>query len=264
DYAVTEAGFGADLGAEKFIDIKCRFAGLEPSAVVLVATVRALKYNGGVNKNCLKEPNPEAVRKGLPNLQAHLENLAKFGVPVVVAINHFYADTDEEIEIVRKAAQSAGADVVVSKAFAEGGRGAEELARVVARTADSGKAACRQLYDTGLPVKEKIAVLAKEIYGAADVVYSADAEKGVREINDLGLAGLPICVAKTQYSLSDDAALLGRPKGFTLHVRELRPSVGAGFIVAVTGEIMTMPGLPKRPAALDIDVDESGNILGIF
>ena len=264
DYAVTEAGFGADLGAEKFIDIKCRLAGLAPSAVVLVATVRALKYNGGVNKNQLKEPNPEAVRQGLPNLQAHLENLAKFGVPVVVAINHFYADTDEEIEIVRKAAQDAGADVVLSRAFAEGGKGAEELAQVVVRVADSGKAACRQLYDLGLPVKEKIAVLAKEIYGAADVAYSADADKGVREINELGLAGLPVCVAKTQYSLSDDAALLGRPKGFTLHVREARPSAGAGFIVAVTGEIMTMPGLPKRPAALDIDVDESGNILGIF
>ncbi|MDR2049707.1 MAG: formate--tetrahydrofolate ligase [Treponema sp.] len=264
DYAVTEAGFGADLGAEKFIDIKCRFAGLAPSAVVLVATVRALKYNGGVNKNLLKEPNPEAVRKGIPNLQAHLENLAKFGVPVVVAINHFYADTDEEIEIVRKAAQAAGTEVVVSKAFAEGGKGAEELAGVVARVADSGKAACRQLYDLGLPVKEKIAVLAKEIYGAAGVAYSADAEKGIREINELGLAGLPVCVAKTQYSLSDDAALLGRPSGFTLHVREARPSAGAGFIVAVTGEIMTMPGLPKRPAALDIDVDESGNILGIF
>ncbi|MDR0403518.1 MAG: formate--tetrahydrofolate ligase [Treponema sp.] len=264
DYAVTEAGFGADLGAEKFIDIKCRFAGLAPSAVVLVATVRALKYNGGVNKNHLKEPNPEAVRKGLPNLQAHLENLAKFGVPVVVAINHFYADTDEEIGIIRKAAGDAGVDAVVSKAFAEGGKGAEELARTVVQAADSGKAACRPLYDLGLPVKEKIAVLAKEIYGAADVVYGADADKGIREINGLGLADLPVCVAKTQYSLSDDASLLGRPKGFTLHVREVRPSVGAGFIVAVTGEIMTMPGLPKRPAALDIDVDESGNILGIF
>jgi formate--tetrahydrofolate ligase len=264
DYAVTEAGFGADLGAEKFIDIKCRFAGLAPSVVVLVATVRALKYNGGVNKNQLKEPNPEALRKGLPNLQAHLENLAKFGVPVVVAVNHFYADTGEEIEIVRKAAQAAGVEVVVSKAFAEGGKGAEELARAVVGVADSGKAACRQIYDLGLPVKEKIAVLAKEIYGAADVVYSADADKGIRAINELGLADLPVCVAKTQYSLSDDAALLGRPKGFSLHVRELRPSVGAGFIVAVTGEIMTMPGLPKRPAALDIDVDENGNILGIF
>jgi formate--tetrahydrofolate ligase len=264
DYAVTEAGFGADLGAEKFIDIKCRFAGFAPSAVVLVATARALKYNGGVNKNQLKEPNPGAVRKGLPNLQAHLENLARFGVPVVVAINHFYADTDEEIEIIEKAARDAGVEAVVSKAFAEGGKGAEELARVVARTVDSGKAACRPLYDLDLPVKEKIAVLAKEIYGAADVVYSAAADKGINEINELGLAGLPVCVAKTQYSLSDDAALLGRPKGFSLHVREARPSAGAGFIVAVTGEIMTMPGLPRRPAALDIDVDESGNILGIF
>ncbi|MDR2135362.1 MAG: formate--tetrahydrofolate ligase [Treponema sp.] len=264
DYAITEAGFGADLGAEKFIDIKCRSAGLAPSAAVLVATVRALKYNGGVSKNHLKEPNPQALRKGLPNLQAHLENLAKFGVPVVTAINHFYTDTDEEIDIVKKAAEAAGSEAVVSKAFAEGGKGAEELAKAVVRAAESGKAACRQLYDTALPVKEKIAILAKEIYGAGDVVYSADAEKGVAEIDKLGLSGLPVCVAKTQYSLSDDAALLGRPQGFTLHVRELRPSAGAGFLVAVTGEIMTMPGLPKRPAALDIDVDEAGNILGIF
>ncbi|MDR0670405.1 MAG: formate--tetrahydrofolate ligase [Treponema sp.] len=264
DYAVTEAGFGADLGAEKFIDIKCRLAGLVPSAVVLVATVRALKYNGGVSKNRLKEPNPQAVRNGLQNLRAHLENLAKFGIPVVTAVNHFYTDTDEEIDIVKKAAEDAGADVVVSRAFAEGGKGAEELAQAVVRAADSGKAACRQLYDAALPVKEKIAILAKEIYGAGDVVYSADAEKGVNEINELGLAGLPICVAKTQYSLSDDAALLGRPRGFTLHVREIRPSAGAGFLVVITGEIMTMPGLPKRPAALDIDVDEAGNILGIF
>ncbi|MDR2247496.1 MAG: formate--tetrahydrofolate ligase [Treponema sp.] len=264
DYAITEAGFGADLGAEKFIDIKCRMAGLAPSAAVLVATVRALKYNGGVSKNHLKEPNPQAVQKGLPNLQAHLENLAKFGIPVVTAVNHFYTDTDEEIDIVKKAAEAAGAEVVVSRAFAEGGKGTEDLARAVVRAADSGKAACRQLYDTALPVKEKIAILAKEIYGAGDVVYSADAEKGLNEINQLGLSGLPVCVAKTQYSLSDDAALLGRPRGFTLHVRELRPSAGAGFLVAITGEIMTMPGLPKRPAALDIDVDEAGNILGIF
>jgi formate--tetrahydrofolate ligase len=263
DYAITEAGFGADLGAEKFIDIKCRLAGLAPSAAVLVVTARALKYNGGVSKNHLKEPNPQALRKGLPNLQAHLENLAKFGVPVVTAINHFYTDTDEEIDIVKKAVEAAGAEVVVSRAFAEGGKGAEELAKAVVRAADSG-GACRQLYDAALPVKEKIAVLAREIYGAGDVVYSADAEKGVHEIDELGLSGLPVCVAKTQYSLSDDAALLGRPRGFTLHVREIRPSAGAGFIVAVTGEIMTMPGLPKRPAALDIDVDEAGNILGIF
>jgi formate--tetrahydrofolate ligase len=264
DYVITEAGFGADLGAEKFIDIKCRMAGLAPSAAVLVATVRALKYNGGVSKNHLKEPNPQAVRKGLPNLQAHLENLAKFGVPVVTAINHFYTDTDEEIDIVKQAAEAAGVEVVLSRAFAEGGKGAEELAKAVVRIADSGRAVCRQLYDIALPVKEKIAILAKEIYGAGDVVYSADAEKGIHEINELGLAGLPVCVAKTQYSLSDDAALLGRPTGFTLHVREIRPSAGAGFLVAITGEVMTMPGLPKRPAALDIDVDEAGNILGIF
>jgi formate--tetrahydrofolate ligase len=264
DYAITEAGFGADLGAEKFIDIKCRMAGFAPSAAVLVVTPRALKYNGGVSKNHLKEPNPQAVRKGLPNLQAHLENLAKFGVPVVMAINHTDTASIEEVDIVKKAAEAAGVAAVVSRAFTEGGKGAEELAEAVVRAADSGKAVCRPLYDTALPVKEKIAILAKEIYGAGDVVYSADAEKGINEIDELGLSGLPVCVAKTQYSLSDDAALLGRPRGFTLHVREVRPSAGAGFLVAVTGEIMTMPGLPKHPAALDIDVDEAGNILGIF
>ena len=263
DYTITEAGFGSDLGAEKFMDIKCRYAGLSPSAVVLVATVRALKYNGGVPKTETGVPNPDALKKGLVNLAAHVENMQKFGVPVVVAINRFAADSDEELAILADYCKQAGCRFALSEVFAKGGEGGMELARAVVE-ACADPSDFHPLYDAALPIKEKIEAIASRIYGAAAVSYSAAAEKMIREIEALGKADLPICVAKTQYSLSDDPAKLGRPQGFTVNVKEIRLSAGAGFIVALTGDIMTMPGLPKAPAAYQIDVDADGHISGLF
>ena len=263
DYTITEAGFGSDLGAEKFMDIKCRYAGLSPSAVVLVATVRALKYNGGVPKAETGVPNPDALKKGLVNLAAHVENMQKFGVPVVVAINRFAADSSEELAILADYCKQAGCRFALSEVFAKGGEGGMELARAVVE-ACADPSDFHPLYDAALPIKEKIEAIASRIYGAAAVSYSAAAEKMIREIEALGKADLPICVAKTQYSLSDDPAKLGRPQGFTVNVKEIRLSAGAGFIVALTGDIMTMPGLPKAPAAYQIDVDADGHISGLF
>ena len=263
DYTITEAGFGSDLGAEKFMDIKCRYAGLSPSAVVLVATVRALKYNGGVPKAETGVPNPDALKRGLVNLAAHVENMQKFGVPVVVAINRFAADSDEELAILADYCKQAGCRFALSEVFAKGGEGGMELARAVVEACED-PSDFHPLYDTALPIKEKIEAIATRIYGAAAVSYSAAAEKMIREIEALGKADLPICVAKTQYSLSDDPAKLGRPQGFTVNVKEIRLSAGAGFIVALTGDIMTLPGLPKAPAAYQIDVDADGHISGLF
>ena len=263
DYTITEAGFGSDLGAEKFLDIKCRKAGLRPDAVVLVATVRALKYNGGVPKAETGVPNPDALKKGLVNLAAHVENMQKFGVPVVVAINRFAADSSEELAILADYCKQAGCRFALSEVFAKGGEGGMELARAVVE-ACGDPSDFHPLYDAALPIKEKIEAIASRIYGAAAVSYSAAAEKMIREIEALGKADLPICVAKTQYSLSDDPAKLGRPQGFTVNVKEIRLSAGAGFIVALTGDIMTMPGLPKAPAAYQIDVDADGHISGLF
>ena len=265
DYTITEAGFGADLGAEKFLDIKCRKAGLEPDAVVLVATVRALKYNGGVAKTELSTENLDALAKGAVNLEAHIDNLRKYGLPVVVAINRFGTDTDAELAYIEKICTEKGADFALSEVFAKGGDGGIDLANKVV-------AACKKeknfefMYADELSIKEKISALATKIYGAAEVKYDASALKNIAEIEALDekYSRFPICVAKTQYSLSDDAALLGRPTGFTLTVREVKLSAGAEFIVVLTGAIMTMPGLPKKPAAFNIDVDDDGNITGLF
>ena len=249
DYTVTEAGFGADLGAEKFFDIKCRKAGLHPDCVVLVATIRALKYNGGVAKADLGTENLEALKAGSVNLQKHIENIGKYHVPVVVAINRFASDTDAEIEYLRTLCHDMGARYALSEVFAKGADGGMELAQMVIEEADSGKAAFSPLYPDDMPLKEKIETVAKEIYGADGVSYSPAAEKSIDAITKLGYGNLPVCIAKTQYSLSDDAAKLGRPTGFTVNVRTVRVSAGAGFVVCETGAIMTMPGLPKKPAA---------------
>ncbi|MCI8624601.1 MAG: formate--tetrahydrofolate ligase [Provencibacterium sp.] len=262
DYAVTEAGFGSDLGAEKFLDIKCRAAGLTPSAIVLVATLRALKYNGGVPKAQCGEPNPQALEKGFCNLQAHIENMRSYGVPVVVAINRFPTDTGEEIERLASHCRTLGARFAVSEVFEHGGEGGLALAEEVV-------AACEEenhfhyLYEAERPIREKLLAIAQNIYGAADVAYTPKAERAIREIEAIGAANLPVCVAKTQYSLSDDPARLGRPTGFTLSVRDIRLSAGAGFLVAYAGDIMTMPGLPKSPAAERIDLTD-GRITGLF
>lgn len=264
DYAITEAGFGSDLGAEKFFDIKCRYAGLMPSCTVLVATIRALKYNGGVPKDKLTEENLEALEKGVVNLKAHIENLHKFGVPVVVAINRFHTDTDAELALVEKVCTELGAEFSLAEIFAKGGEGGTDLAQKVCAVIEKGKADYKPLYDTALPVKDKIAKIAKEIYRANGVIYTAQAEKALREIEALGKTDLPICVAKTQYSLSDDPKKLGKPENFEITVRDMKLSSGAGFIVVYTGDIMTMPGLPKKPAAFSIDVDNEGNISGLF
>ncbi len=265
DYTITEAGFGADLGAEKFLDIKCRYAGLKPSAIVLVATVRALKYNGGVPKDQLKEENVEALRKGSANLEAHISNLQKYHVPVVVAINRFESDTDAELAAVENICKENGAEFALSEVFAKGGEGGIALAQKVV-------AACEKpsdftpLYPDEYSIKEKIECIAREIYGADGVDYEPAAEKAIAEIEalDPSYARFPVCMAKTQYSLSDDMTKLGRPSGFRIHVREVRVSAGAGFIVALTGSIMTMPGLPKVPAANRIDIDDNGKITGLF
>ncbi len=263
DYVVTEAGFGADLGAEKFLDIKCRFGGLAPAAVVLVATIRALKMHGGRAKNELTISDPAAVKRGLPNLLRHISNLQKYGLPVIVAINKFPTDTKEEMEIVEEACRSAGVRVAESDVFVNGGEGGIDLAKGLLETMDEG-AHFMPLYSDDLPLKEKIETVAREIYGAASVQYDAAAEKEIAHIEEMGFSHMPVCMAKTQMSFSDDPTKMGAPEGFTLHVREARVSAGAGFVVVLTGKIMTMPGLPKKPAAENIDVDADGNITGLF
>ncbi|MBQ2775224.1 MAG: formate--tetrahydrofolate ligase [Clostridia bacterium] len=263
DYCITEAGFGSDLGAEKFFDIKCRSAELKPSAVVVVATLRALKYNGGVPKAETANENVEALKKGLVNLGAHVENMKKYGIPVIVAINRFLTDTDAEIAVLAECCKELGVEYSLSEVFAKGGEGGIDLAeKIVAACEQSSEFKC--LYDEKLPIKEKIETIAKEIYGADGVDFTTNAEKQIQEIESLGQDKLPICVAKTQYSLSDNPALLGRPKNFRITVRNLSLSSGAGFIVVLTGDIMTMPGLPKSPAAYRIDVDADGKISGLF
>ena len=264
DYTITEAGFGSDLGAEKFFDIKCRFAGLKPDCTVLVATIRALKYNGGVAKADLTKENVEALKKGIVNLGVHIENLRKFGVPVVVAINHFYTDTDAEIAIVREFCEKMGAKVAFSDVFLKGGEGGIELANAVVETIETTKSDYKPLYDEKLTIKEKLDIIVKEIYRADGVTYTAKADKAIKEIESLGLDRVPVCVAKTQYSLSDDPAKLGKPEGFNITVSDVRASAGAGFVVVYTGDVMTMPGLPKVPAADNIDVDADGKITGLF
>ncbi|WP_293736033.1 formate--tetrahydrofolate ligase [uncultured Phascolarctobacterium sp.] len=264
DYTITEAGFGADLGAEKFFDIKCRYAGLKPDAAVIVATVRALKMHGGVPKTELTTPNVEAVKKGLVNLEKHIENVKKFGVPVVVAINIFAQDTEEELEAVRVHCAKHGVNVALSDVFARGGEGGIELAKEVIALADSGKSDFKPLYELDMPLKAKIETIAKEIYGADGVNFTKEADKALKEFEDLGYGKLPVCMAKTQYSFSDDPALLGRPSGFKITIRNCRISAGAGFIVVLTGDVMTMPGLPKVPAAEKIDVSDDGVISGLF
>lgn len=264
DYTITEAGFGSDLGAEKFFDIKCRCAGLKPDCTVLVATIRALKYNGGVAKPDLTKENVEALEKGIVNLGVHIENLKKFGVPVVVAINHFYTDTDAEIAVVRDYCEKHGAKVAFSDVFLKGGEGGIELANAVVETIESTKSEYKPLYDEKLTVREKLDIIAKEIYRADGVNFAPKAAKALKEIEDLGLDRVPVCVAKTQYSLSDDPAKLGKPEHFTITVSDVRASAGAGFVVVYTGDVMVMPGLPKVPAADNIDVDADGKITGLF
>ena len=263
DYTITEAGFGSDLGAEKFLDIKCRYAGLAPSAIVVVATLRALKYNGGVPKAETSKPNVEAVKAGLCNLAAHVENMKKYGVPVVVAINHFLTDSDEEVEVLENYCRENDVEFALSDVFAKGGEGGIELAQKVVKACEK-PANFAPIYDVNLPIKEKIEIIAKTIYGADGVDYTAEADKAIAQIEKLGKDKLPICMAKTQYSLSDDATKLGRPTGFKIHVRDVKLSAGAGFIVALSGAIMTMPGLGKEPAAYRIDIDADGHIQGLF
>ena len=263
DIAITEAGFGADLGAEKFMDIKCRKAGISPDCIVLVATVRALKYNGGVPKTELNTPNMGALERGICNLDAHLDNMKKFGVPVVVAINAFPTDTAEEMEFIRKHCAERGIRVALSEVFAKGGEGGEELAREVLTVLDEGKADFHMLYEDELPLEEKIRRIAKEIYGADGVTFAPAAHKELANITDMGYGSLPVCIAKTQYSLSDDASLLGRPSQFVVSVRSARLAAGAGFVVVETGAVMTMPGLPKVPAANGMDILSDGTIIGL-
>ena len=264
DYCITEAGFGADLGAEKFLDIKCRYAGLKPSCIVIVATIRALKYNGGVAKSDLKYENVSALEKGIVNLQTHIENMKKYGVPVVVAINRFMTDADEEIKVIEDFCEKQDVLVSLTEVFANGGNGGVDLAEKVVKTIEEKPSDFKPLYDAELPIKEKLDIIAREIYRADGVVYTKSAEKAIAEIEALGKDKLPVCVAKTQYSLSDDQTKLGKPENFTITVRDVRLSAGAGFIVALTGDIMTMPGLSKQPAAYSIDVDTDGNIKGLF
>ena len=267
DYAITEAGFGSDLGAEKFFDIKCRFAGLKPSCVVLVATIRALKYNGGVAKSELTQENVDALKKGIVNLKTHIENMHKFGVPVVVAINRFHTDTEAEIAVIGDLCREIGVEYSLAEIFANGGEGGKDLAQKVCDTierCDGCQTSFRPLYDEKLPIKEKLEIIAKEIYRADGVVFTAQAQKAIKEITELGFGDIPVCVAKTQYSLSDDPTKLGKPENFEITVRDVKLSAGAGFVVALTGDIMTMPGLPKTPAANNIDCDNEGNISGLF
>lgn len=264
DYVITEAGFGADLGAEKFFDIKCRKAGLKPDAVVLVATVRALKYNGGVPKADLSNENLEALEKGFVNLEKHIENIQKYGVPVVVTLNHFVADTDAEVAYVKERCEAMGATFAVAKVWADGGEGGKALAEKVLETLETKESHFHYLYEDELNIVEKVNKVCKEIYGAGNVNFSAAAKKTLAQIDKLGFNHFPVCIAKTQYSLSDDPKVLGRPEGFEVTVKEIRISAGAGFIVVLLGDVMTMPGLPKKPAALNIDIDEDGNVVGLF
>ena len=261
---MTEAGFGSDLGAEKFFDIKCRAAGLKPDCVVLVATVRALKYNGGVKKENLTTPDVEALRRGSVNLKQHIENLQKFGLPVVVALNRFASDSDQELALLDELCREMDAPVCLTEVFAKGGEGGLDLAQQVLNTIQTKPSHFHTLYDVSLPVEEKVEILAKEIYRADGVDFTPQAKKSLADIQRIGLDRLPICVAKTQYSFSDDASKLGAPRNFRITVRDVKVSAGAGFIVIYTGNIMTMPGLPKAPSALNIDIDERGEIVGLF
>ena len=264
DYVVTEAGFAADLGAEKFLDIKCRAAGLKPAAVVIVATIRALKMHGGVAKADLAKPDTAALEKGFANLKTHIENVAKFGLPAVVAVNKFITDTDVEIQLLEKLCRDNGSTAVLSEGWGKGGEGAADIARTVAEIADSGKANYHPLYELDLPLADKIRTIAKEIYRAADVEFDSAALKKLKTFEDAGYGKLPVCIAKTQNSISHDPKLIGAPSGYTFPVRDVQLYAGAGFVVALAGDIMTMPGLPKAPAALNIDVDDNGIIHGLF
>ena len=264
DIVVTEAGFGADLGAEKFLDIKCRMAGLKPDAVVLVATVRALKYNGGVPKDQLSTENLDALKRGIVNLEKHIENIQKFGVPVVVTLNSFTSDTEAEYEYIKHFCEQRGCEFALSEVWAKGGEGGIALAGKVLETLEKKQSTFKVLYPDEMSLKEKIGTIAAEVYGADGVTYAPAAEKALKRITEMGYGNLPVCMAKTQYSLSDDQTKLGRPTGFKINVRDAYVSAGAGFVVALTGSIMTMPGLPKKPAAEGIDVDESGKITGLF
>ncbi len=264
DYVITEAGFGADLGAEKFLDIKCRIGGLKPDAAVLVATIRALKYNGGVPKAELGEENLEALKEGIVNLEKHIENLQKYGIPVVTVLNSFVTDTERETAFVKQFCEERGCEFALSKVWEKGGEGGIELATKVLDTLENKKSDFHALYGDDLSLKAKIDAIAREIYGAEAVVYQAQAEKQLARLEKLGFGGLPVCMAKTQYSLSDDPKLLGRPSGFRISVREAYVNAGAGFVVVLTGAVVTMPGLPKHPAAYDIDVEDNGRITGLF
>jgi len=264
DYVITEAGFGADLGAEKFLDIKCHNAKISPDAIVIVATIRALKYNGGVAKNDLKEENIDALKKGIVNLEKHIENMKKYGVPVIVTLNSFFTDTEAETNFVKEHCKKLGVEVAISEVFEKGGNGGVELAQILCDTLDKGDKNFTRLYDDEMSIEEKINRIVTEIYGGKGVVYTPAAKKKIKQIEDMGLDKVPVCIAKTQYSLSDNQNLLGRPEGFTVTVRDINISNGAGFVVALTGDIMTMPGLPKVPAANGIDIDENGKIVGLF
>ena len=264
DIVVTEAGFGADLGAEKFFDIKCRKSGLTPDAVVLVATVRALKYNGGVAKNELSEENIDALSKGIVNLEKHIENLKKYGVPIVVTLNRFVSDTEAELNFIKKFCEERDCEFALANVWGEGGEGGVDLANAVLKTLETKKSEFKFLYEDDLSLEEKITKISTEIYGADGVAFSAKAKKQLEQLTNLGFGNLPVCMAKNQYSLSDDAKKLGRPTGFDIHVNEVYVSAGAGFVVVITGAIMTMPGLPKTPAAYNIDVDDNGVITGLF
>ncbi len=264
DVVVTEAGFGADLGAEKFLDIKCRKGGLKPDAIVIVATVRALKYNGGVEKKNLSQENVEALKQGIVNLEKHIENMSKYNVPVIVTLNAFVSDTDDEMRFVENRCKELGAEFAVANVWEHGGKGGIELAKTLMHTLETKKSAFQVLYEDSLSIKEKIKKVTHEIYGARKVSYGAGVNQAIRKIDEMGLSHLPICIAKTQYSLSDDPKKLGRPTDFEVQVREVNLSAGAEFVVIITGNVMTMPGLPKVPAAESIDVDEDGNIIGLF
>ena len=264
DYTITEAGFGADLGAEKFMDIKCRKAGIAPDAVVIVATVRALKYNGGVAKDALTQENLQALEKGIANLEKHIENVQLYGVPIVVAVNRFVSDTDKELDFIKNFCHDKGCEFALANVWEKGGEGGTELAQMLIDTIEKKPSEFRTLYEDELPLAKKIETVAQKIYGAKDVAFTKEAEKALEKITAMGFGNLPVCIAKNQYSLSDDPNLLGRPSGFTLNVREVYVSAGAGFVVAITGTIMTMPGLPKSPAAERVDVNEQGFITGLF
>ena len=264
DIVVTEAGFGADLGAEKFFDIKCRASNIKPDAVVLVATVRALKYNGGVAKQDLSVENIEALKKGIVNLEKHIENIQKYGVPIIVTLNSFVTDTEQEYQYIKTFCEEKGCEFALAKVWEQGGDGGIELAEKVIHTLETKESNYQPLYPLTMPLKEKIQTIASEIYGAKKVAFSASASKSLQQLEQLGFSNLPVCMAKNQYSLSDDQTKLGRPTDFTLHVREVYVNAGAGFVVVLTGNVMTMPGLPKQPAAINIDVDDNGTIVGLF